>query len=502
MKILGEVTKQELKDFLYYGMELEDKNLYKEINNSQSNIFQFSGATAAGMVKRAIPLNFDDLISINCLSRPGSSFQFDDFVKNGQGSKNSKYPKFISKHLEDTHGCILTQEQIMAISSECGLDPNVVRGLLKKLGKANKKKEDLEAWEKIVEQFKKSFKEKGMTDNEINLVIDDFITLSAYSFNKSHAACYSAIACITLYMTYYFRPYFWAASLSYDATKLDALKESIFKAKEQGFTVLPPDVNESLKHFTPTNNGIKFGLNEIKGVGEEPCNAIMEHRPYTSIIDFICKNIEDKRINKKVTMALLHGGAFDSLIGEDRKYYESVTANFYEKKGTKKTIPVLEEKWEEVCESTPKFPTVQEDYMQDEIEYLGGLFFHGIFSSSMQEKIEEIYKKGLCLRNFKEIREKNLNKQRVPVHLNSYRRHIQKNGKEMCFFEIEDCNGEKASVPCFGNYWEICKQNFFEEGFYFMDLYADENEKIMFGSKSWIRSPETIKNMLLPWRVK
>ena len=70
------------KDFLYYGMDLEDKNLYKEINNSQSNIFQFSGATAAGMVKRAIPLNFDDLISINCLSRPGSSFQFDDFVKN------------------------------------------------------------------------------------------------------------------------------------------------------------------------------------------------------------------------------------------------------------------------------------------------------------------------------------------------------------------------------------------------------------------------------------
>lgn len=502
MKILKRnVSKQELKDFLYYGMRFDDKELYRTVNKSQANVFQFSGGTAAGMIQRAKPRDFNELTAVNALSRPGSSFCFDDFCSNGE--TYSKYPDVISKYLKDSHGCILFQEQIMKIVEE--LSRNKIKGdfarkLLKSLGKAKKKPEDLKKWDELVNTIKEETK-GVLKDNDIKTLTDDLLVLSQYSFNKSHAAAYTYVACMTLYMMSYFKPYYWASSLTYDAEKLDAIKESIMNAKENGFKILEPDVNESSIHFSPVENGIRFGLNEIKGVGEEPAKNIIEHQPYTSIIDFICKTLGTK-INKRVTTALVHSGAFDSLIGDDRRYYEEVVEKFYEKKGTKKTIPILEEKWEEACEETIKFPTTHEDYMRDEIEYLGGLFFHGIFSSSMQEKIEEIYKKGLCLRNFKEIREKNLNKQRVPVHLNSYRRHIQKNGKEMCFFEIEDCNGEKASVPCFGNYWEICKQNFFEEGFYFMDLYADENDKIMFGSKSWIRSPETIKNMLLPWRVK
>lgn len=107
------VDKQELKDFLYNGMSIDDQQLYDELSEKQANIFQFSGRTAAGMCQRAQPKNFNDMISINCLSRPGSSFQFDDFVANG--NDKSKYPPFISQFLKDTHGCILTQEQIIMI---------------------------------------------------------------------------------------------------------------------------------------------------------------------------------------------------------------------------------------------------------------------------------------------------------------------------------------------------------------------------------------------------
>ena len=45
----------------------------------------------------------------------------------------------MAKFLKDSHGCIIFQEQIMAISTECGINANLVRGLLKKLGKANPK---------------------------------------------------------------------------------------------------------------------------------------------------------------------------------------------------------------------------------------------------------------------------------------------------------------------------------------------------------------------------
>lgn len=114
MKILKEnVSKQEVKEFLYYGMSIEDKHLYQQVNESQANIFQFSGGTASGMIQRAIPTNFEELTCLNALSRPGSSFEFDDFVNNGTTS--SKYPKIIAEKLGDSHGCILFQEQIMKL---------------------------------------------------------------------------------------------------------------------------------------------------------------------------------------------------------------------------------------------------------------------------------------------------------------------------------------------------------------------------------------------------
>ena len=107
------VSKQEVKDFLYYGMSIEDKHLYQQVNESQANIFQFSGGTASDMIQRAIPANFEELTCLNALSRPGSSYEFDDFVNNGTSS--SKYPKIIAEKLEDSHGCILFQEQIMKL---------------------------------------------------------------------------------------------------------------------------------------------------------------------------------------------------------------------------------------------------------------------------------------------------------------------------------------------------------------------------------------------------
>ena len=114
MKILKEnVSKQEVKEFLYYGMNIEDKHLYQQVNESQANIFQFSGGTASGMIQRAIPTNFEELTCLNALSRPGSSYEFDDFVNNGANS--SKYPKIIAEKLGDSHGCILFQEQIMKL---------------------------------------------------------------------------------------------------------------------------------------------------------------------------------------------------------------------------------------------------------------------------------------------------------------------------------------------------------------------------------------------------
>ena len=497
MKILKrDVSKKEFKEFLN-NIDLNDKNLYKEITENQNFVFQFSGNTASRMTREAKPETFDDVVCLNAYSRPGASFGFGNFCLIKNEGQKSVYPEQLQSFLVDGRGTICFQEQIMAIGNyltDGKYNGNTWRQLLKKLGKAKKAPEDLKKWDEMVACAKEVGAKKGISAKDIDLLCDDLKTLSAYSFNKSHAAAYSYLAMETVYLAKYFKPYFYAINLSTEAGKKDAIKEAIESCKKSGFEVEPPNINNSRENFFPKENKLYFGFNDIKGVGEEPAKDIVRNQPYTSIIDFICKNIGTK-INKRVTSALIGSGAFDEFIEGNRKYYQQVADKFYEKKKTIKTIPLLEEKWEDSLNEVEKCETTETDYIEYEETYLGGQFFHSKFSA-IAEKIEKLYSKGYCLRDFDELRRKNLPKQYVFVYVNSYRYYNDKNGREMLFCEIEDRNGEKQSIPIFASFWQYVKLKFYGEAFYLMDLYPTEDGKVMFGSRNWVKDPVTIKNMI------
>ena len=497
MKILKRnVSKDELKEFLN-NIDLEDKNLYEELGENQNWIFQFSGNTGSRMTAELKPDNFDDVINLNAMSRPGSSYNFGNYCLIKNENQKSPYPEQIQKFLSKSRGLINFQEEIMQITeyiSNGKISGNACRGLLKKLGKANPKQADKDKWKEYVSIMKEEGVKKGILQKDIELLCSDMETLSKYTFNFSHAAAYSYLAMETVYLAKYFKPYFYAINLANEAGKVDTIKDAIQSCKNSGFEVVQPDINNSKEHFFPKENNLFFGLQDIKGVGEEPAKIIVSNQPYTSIIDFICKTI-DTKVNKRITSALIGGGAFDNLIGsENRKYYFDVAQKFYEKKKTKKNPELLKELWEE-CEKEIEKKIDKQFLMESEITYLGGSFFNNRFSV-ISDKIETLYKRGWCLRDFEEIRKKNLPKQYCFVYVNKYRQHTDKNGNEMMFFEIEDRNGEKQSVPVFASYWQYCKTKFSGEGFYLMDLYPTEDGKIMFGSRNWVRDPKTISNMM------
>lgn len=497
MKILKRnVSKDELKDFLN-NIDLEDKNLYEELGKNQNWIFQFSGNTGSRMTAELKPDNFDDVINLNAMSRPGSSYNFGNYCLIKNENQKSPYPEQIQKFLSKSRGLINFQEEIMQITeyiSNGKISGNACRGLLKKLGKANPKQADKDKWKEYVSIMKEEGVKKGILQKDIELLCSDMETLSKYTFNFSHAAAYSYLAMETVYLAKYFKPYFYAINLANEAGKVDTIKDAIQSCKNSGFEVVQPDINNSKEHFFPKENNLFFGLQDIKGVGEEPAKIIVSNQPYTSIVDFICKTI-DTKVNKRITSALIGSGAFDNLIGsENRKYYFDVAQKFYEKKKTKKNPELLKELWEE-CEKEIEKKIDKQFLMESEITYLGGSFFNNRFSV-ISDKIETLYKRGWCLRDFEEIRKKNLPKQYCFVYVNKYRQHTDKNGNEMMFFEIEDRNGEKQSVPIFASYWQYCKTKFNDGGFYLMDVYPTEDGKIMFGSRNWVRDPKTIMNMM------
>ena len=89
-----------------------------------------------------------------------------------------------------------------------------------------------------------------------------------YSFNKSHAACYALISYRTAWLRAHHPCEYMAALISSVMNTKDRVPFYVNACHELGIEVLPPDVNESQVDFAVVAGKIRFGLNAVKGVGE------------------------------------------------------------------------------------------------------------------------------------------------------------------------------------------------------------------------------------------
>jgi DNA polymerase-3 subunit alpha len=92
-------------------------------------------------------------------------------------------------------------------------------------------------------------------------------------------------------------------------------------AREHGIQILPPDINESASAFTVVGDPsqapqIRFGLAAVKNVGEAAIESVIEARSriggFRSFGQF-CREVDGRRVNRRVVESLVKCGAFDSL---------------------------------------------------------------------------------------------------------------------------------------------------------------------------------------------
>src|SRR5437899_1215583 len=144
---------------------------------------------------------------------------------------------------------------------------------------------------------------------------EDIQKVAGYGFNKSHAAAYALVTYQTAYLKAHFPTEFMAALLTSEMGNTDKVVRYLNECRDLGIKVLPPDVNESDKDFTVTQEGIRFGLAAIKNVGEGAIETILDARkaqgPYVSFFDF-CHRVDVRKLNKRALECLIKAGAFDS----------------------------------------------------------------------------------------------------------------------------------------------------------------------------------------------
>ena len=326
-------------DELYNNKEIRnDPNVFEMLSEGKTDgVFQFESNLFKTACKNVKPTDINDLIAITAFNRPGPlSAGFDKkYANRKNGLEPVSYPLGCDDILGDTYGCLLYQEQCMLISKKvAGFDDNQADTYLRK-SLAKKKRALIDLCRQWFIYGKPEHDEygspiegginRGYDEQELKDFFDELEGYASYVFNKSHAASYSLVSCITAWLKYYYPEEFFAALLTYSADeKVDAYNDILDKQYDIKITV--PDIRNLSESYNPTSGKIAYGITKIKGVGEKAIPTILNAGPYNSVEDFINKVNEydkahgsKKTVNKTATIALIKAGAFDSL-GETNRF--------------------------------------------------------------------------------------------------------------------------------------------------------------------------------------
>lgn len=316
-------------------------------------VFQFESDWMRKYLRDLSPNDFEDLIAMVSLYRPGPLAYIPTYIERKYGREEIKYltddlkeilekqkyndeeineekrklEEDLKKILDVSYWIAVYQEQLMFIVQYMAWFSLWEADLLRRW--VWKKKLD------VIEALKKEFITKSASykwykPETSRYIYEEMIQPAAnYSFNKSHAACYAFIAYQTAYLKAYYPTEFLCSVMISDEENMERIVMEVAECEWKGISVLPPSVNESMKHFTYIDDkNIRFGLKAIKWIWDAPIDKIIEAREatdekeFTNLEDFIDKCWKEV-INKKSLEALILSWAMD-VFWERKQMFESI----------------------------------------------------------------------------------------------------------------------------------------------------------------------------------
>ena len=311
---LNQIEEQNGQKINLNHISLDDKKtfqLFREANTT--GVFQLESQGMKRNLKELKPTQFEDIIAMVALYRPGPMEFIPEFIARKHGRKKVQYLHPLLKPiLENTYGVMVYQEQLMRIARDlAGFSPAEADILRKAVGKKIKKLLD-EQKEKMV---------SGMINNKIDQRIAEKIwhtvePFAQYGFNAAHSTCYALIGYRTAYLKAHYPAEFMASLMTSEENDIERIAFLVDECRKMNLQVLPPDVNESNQDFIKAGPKIiRFGLRAIKNVGRNVVESIVEERKangsFQSIADFI-ERVQSKDLNKKSLESLIKCGALDA----------------------------------------------------------------------------------------------------------------------------------------------------------------------------------------------
>ena len=324
LTVIDDTLKLIGSDFSANNIPLNDPATMKMMASGDTiGVFQYESAGMRAVLKTLKPENFEDLVAVISLYRPGPKQYIPKYIHFRHNSDKIEYDTPLLKPiLEVTYGCIVYQEQVMQIFREvAGYSfgrADIVRRAM------SKKKHDVLERERNVFLYGENDADgnividgaikRGVSEKTANKLFDEISAFSSYAFNKSHAAAYAYVAYQTAYLKRHYPKQYMASLLTSVLDSSSKVAEYLKECEGMRFKILPPSINRSSGVFTYEEEGVRFGLLAIKNLGRNNINAISEIRKtqgkFKNIQDF-CTKISSSPINCRGVEALIKSGALD-----------------------------------------------------------------------------------------------------------------------------------------------------------------------------------------------
>jgi len=301
------------------ALPLDDAQPFDMMSRGDTmGVFQFEGSGMRQLLREARVNNFEDIIALVALFRPGPMENIPKYVA---CKYEREKPEFLHETIEpvvaDTYGVIIYQEQVMQIAQVfAGFTLGHADVLRNAMGK--KIKSEMAAQR---EHFVDGAMARGVPRERAEYVFDLVDKFAGYGFNKAHSTGYALVAYQTAYLKANHPVEFLAASMTLDMGNTDRLAGFRRELDRLGIPLLPPDVNRSEATFAVEDVdddklGIRYALGAIKGVGRAAMEAIVAERTangaYRDLADLAAR-LDAKVVNKRQIETLAAAGAFDGL---------------------------------------------------------------------------------------------------------------------------------------------------------------------------------------------
>jgi len=424
-------------------LPLDDEKTFNLLQKADTKgVFQLESRGMRGYLKQLVPNNFEDIVCMNALYRPGAlgMNMVESYIERKHGREKVTYGHDAVKNiLSPTYGVVVYQEQVMQIAQDlAGFSLGQADILRRAMGK--KKKEEME-------QQRTSFIDgclrKDVNKSYAENLFDQIEQFAGYGFNRSHSVGYALIAYQTAWLKAHYPAAFMSSILSCEMDSTDRIQMFVEECKNMGLEVIKPDINKSeFKFLDLSNESILYGLGAIKGVGESIVDEIQKERTKSTFkdIDDFCIRMGGARVNKRFLQALIGSGAMDSF-GDRASLFVNIedtlkrTEHILDRKESGINDLFAEDEEIQVC-GEGKIRKVNESFNSAEAEWKALGFY--LQSNPIDSHIHEV--KNICGGLIKDINE-NILPKRVGGSLLNLNIRQGKKGRN-AFATLDDSTGK------------------------------------------------------------